>query len=203
MIITGVLTAFALLASPALPELPPLAGPGVEVSLESPPPEEPKPEEKQEEKPEEKQEEEQQPQPVQEEPQQTPPPVSEVTDLPKTEEPEKEPEPLIDPEGEAAKQREEQEKFEKDAAAFGSCFQRYIRRHPGRLPAGVAKKKLHGRVVMNVVITDGKITAVTVTSSSGTPVLDELARSSALNSGCGLPEKGRAISGTFVGTVVY
>jgi periplasmic protein TonB len=154
---------------PAGPE-----GPPVEVSLE------------QEEEP--KQEPVQQP-----EMQQAPPPVQETekiaekTETAKAEEatPTKEPDPMPDPEAEAAAQEKakqaEAAAAEKQTAFFG-CLQKHFA-YPRSREA--LKKKLKGTVVVRITTVGGEITKVEIATSSGSSILDDAAKASALKSGCG------------------
>lgn len=47
------------------------------------------------------------------------------------------------------------------------------------------KLKPHGTVQLKAYVSEGKILAVEILSSSGSPILDAAARSTVINSGCG------------------
>ncbi len=196
--LVAALTALVLLAPPALPEPQPAPGGNVEVSLEPSQvvnPDKPEPQAQ-------KTEAQAQPTPVSEPPPPPPPPPEEpkaegtpaqaaaAADTPK------ETSPLIDQEGEAAAREKAREATaEKEASAFRTCLQKHAR-YPSSREA--RKQKPHGMVVVKVSISNGTITGVEIAKSSGSPILDEAAKTSVMNSGCGELGGSSSVSGAFV-----
>ncbi|RAI17814.1 energy transducer TonB, partial [Rhodoblastus acidophilus] len=68
------------------------------------------------------------------------------------------------------------------AAAFRACLQAHAR-YPTSKEA--RQQNPHGAVGVSVSVSGGAIAGVSVTSSSGSGLLDQAARASVLSSGCG------------------
>ncbi len=62
------------------------------------------------------------------------------------------------------------------------------------------KLKPHGIVGLKILIIDAKVAGIEITQSSGSPILDQAARSSVLNSGCA---SNGGVSGIVTATVRY
>lgn len=125
-----------------------------------------------------------------------PPPPPPVPDPPELEEPE-EAEQLINAEGApVAPPPELAPVSEAAVSAFRTCLQKHA-----RYPSTKAARKLkpHGTVTLKISVSGGAVTNIEITTSSGSPILDQAARSSVLNSGCGSLGE----TGIVTGTIVY
>jgi len=142
------------------------------------------------------------------EPEPVPPPVPEPPPPPPT------PEPPHEPEKEEEAQPAEQmldedgapitpppqamvEANEEQASAFKKCL---LNRTYYPSTREARKLKPHGVVGLKILIIDAKVVGIEITQPSGSPILDQAARSSVLNSGCA--SKGQ-VSGIVVTTIRY
>jgi len=183
-----------VLSLPASPEQKPTAGPGsVELSLEAAapevPPEPPKPEPAVE-----------PPAPVAEptppppEPE-TPPPQPETAEEPPKpdEEPPKPVEMLMDEDGEKSKLR--QPALVAVSEEVKSKFQSCLRKYMVGLTAKESKKAgQRGPVRVTLSYDDNKLLALEIVQGSGSPLVDQRARTNALNSDCGKVVKTGSVS---------
>lgn len=143
------------------------------------------------------------PEPV---PEPVPPPVPEPPPPP----PEPEPPPEKEEEAQPAEQMLDEdgapitpppqamvEANEEQASAFKKCL---LNRTYYPSTREARKLKPHGVVGLKILIIDAKVAGIEITQSSGSPILDQAARSSVLNSGCA--SKGQ-VSGIVVTAIRY
>lgn len=167
------------LSLPAVPERAAGGPPSMEVSLESAPAPEPAKEE-----PAEAQTPPPQPEPVQpvEIPPPPPPPPQEVQEEKPADEAPKPPEMLVDDEGETTKLS----KLDTVAPELNSKFADCVLKKATYPSTKEARKlKPRGLVELKAYVSDGKILAIEIVTSSGSSILDAAARSTVQNSGCG------------------
>lgn len=181
-----------VLSLPASPEPKPAAGPGpVELSLEAVAPEPPKEEPKTE-----------PPAPTQP-PVAEPPPPEPVTPPPQPETAEEPPKPdeeppkpvemLMDEDGEKSKLR--QPALVAVSEEVKSKFQSCLRKYMVGLTAKESKKAgQRGPVRVTLAYEDNKLLALEIIQASGSPLVDQRARTNALNSDCGKVVKTGSVS---------
>jgi len=198
LITGGLLTLWALFAPSPSP-----AGAGgspgeMTVALETEPAPEPAPPPA----PAEQQQAEEQPKPPEPEPTPEPPPPPPPPEPPSEYEKEEEPEPveqMLDEDGAPIKPPPQAmvEATEEQASAFKKCL---LNRTYYPSTREARKLKPHGVVGLKILIIDAKVAGIEITQSSGSPILDQAARSSVLNSGCA--SKGQ-VSGIVVTAIRY
>ena len=152
--------------------------------------------------PAEQQQAEEQPKPPEPEPTPEPPPPPPPPEPPSEYEKEEEPEPveqMLDEDGAPIKPPPQAmvEATEEQASAFKKCL---LNRTYYPSTREARKLKPHGVVGLKILIIDAKVAGIEITQSSGSPILDQAARSSVLNSGCA--SKGQ-VSGIVVTAIRY
>ena len=152
--------------------------PKVEPAAAAPPPPEPPP-----------------PEPTPPSPPEPPPPPPPMEPVPDTPEPPKPVEMLMDEDGEKSKIKPLAEATEAITKAFRTCLQKHTV-YPSSKEA--RKLKPHGVVSLSISVEKGVIVGIEITKSSGSPILDQAARSSVLNSGCGELGESSVVTGTIV-----